>query len=121
MGLFRTGTVAGRAFIREFGWREGGKRILYGIREALKASSYSETPQSKDRMSSCERCQMYSKEFASCGEPTEFYLDADDNRKSLGCHCYLPLAVKAPSHDCWARFHGFPWGWPEKLRPLIKE
>jgi hypothetical protein len=121
MGFFRTGFIASRAFVKEFGWREGGKMVFHGAWEAVRASLHSETPQSKERLASCMECKMFSKKYSSCGEPTEFYMDAKGTTKSLGCHCFLPLAVKAPSHDCWARFHHLDFGWPEKLRPLIKD
>jgi len=118
MGFLRTGFVAGRAFVREFGIREGGKSVLHGAWEALKASLHSETPQSRERLKSCLTCKMMDKSYMSCGNPTEFYVDAKGTKRSLGCHCFLPLAVRLSKHDCWARAHGFDWGWKNFLRPL---
>lgn len=37
---------------------------------------------------------------------------------TLGCWCYLPVAVRLPEKDCYLREQGYDAsGWPDHLRP----
>jgi hypothetical protein len=116
-GFLKTASVSAAGFISAFGFLEGGRSVLRGAWEAFKASLHRESDLSRARMASCRGCEMMDEEYQSCGNPREFYVDAKGTNKSLGCHCFLPLATKLPSHNCWARFHKLEFGWPDALCP----
>lgn len=120
--------VIGHAFIRHFGWLEGGRSVLHGARQLIQATFTKESDLSSARMASCKKCQMMDSEFSTCGTPGQTYKASiiwqgtpNAGTHSLGCWCYLPLANRIASKDCWARVNGIApdVGWPDELRPKL--
>jgi len=124
MGLLKTAIVVADAFVTNFGFVKGGRMALHGAGQLIRALFTKESQLSMDRTVACMNCRMYNSKYETCGTPSETYVETVVKKtiefkelKPLGCHCYLPLANRLKDKDCWARFHGLSFGWPDQLRP----
>lgn len=105
-------------------WRDALQTFWMAIRGIFRAIRYrKKTVQlAALRLGWCESCPFYDNKWRTCGTPGEVqpaitvgevYFPA----KKIGCWCYLPLAVKDPKKDCYARSNELDVGWPDALRP----
>lgn len=76
------------------------------------------------RLGYCESCPFFDRRWRTCGTPGEVHeartLEDQTHHPAtkIGCWCWLPLAVKDPKKDCYARANDLDIGWPDELRPV---
>lgn len=75
------------------------------------------------RLGVCDTCVFFDRKWRTCGTPGEVSqaVTLEDGTcippAKIGCWCFLPLAVKDPKKDCYARMNDLTVGWPDALRP----
>lgn len=70
----------------------------------------------------CSRCDLFHVPRGTCGVPGDVFLDPQTGKiRSFGCWCHLESANRILGKDCWARFNGLDFGWPDAIRPSHKK
>lgn len=123
MNFPRSVWIISKAFIQSFGWFDGGRSVLHGAWQLLKAVLTPESELSKARMEYCRPCIMYDEEMDTCGYVPEVYQDDQGKLHTIGCWCLCKFATRLKAKDCWGRVNKINTmnqaqiGWPDALRP----
>lgn len=104
----RTGRVAFVAWRYRFGYWEAVLSLLAAAKQALHAALVyrKDNPLAAARLETCDTCPF--EWHGHCGRPGEFMSESDDQ---AGCWCVLELAAQLPKKKCFARNHGYDFGW----------